>query len=65
MIIGLSIILLLVLFLPTSARPLPCFLFLEKASRFFFVRCLFKEANLFSLRGCRLYVANRALLRLS
>jgi len=25
---------------------------------FFFVRCLFEEANLFSLRGCRLYVAN-------
>ncbi|WP_235370381.1 hypothetical protein, partial [Caldibacillus thermoamylovorans] len=24
---------------------------LEKANRFFFVRCLFEEANLFSLRG--------------
>jgi len=33
--------------------------FLEKANRFFFVRCLFEEANLFSLRGQSLYVALR------
>jgi len=37
------------------------FPFPRKCIRIFFVRCLFEEANLFSLRGCRLYVAMQAL----